>query len=242
MLSRTRRQLLLVILGGLSTSCAEEPGPPDLVLAVDQRDCRPGDSCSFAFDTLYVGEELAHAFVLSNRGEAPAIIEHAELSGSTSFELTQSFDGVIDALGSVPIVVTFAPTEIAEHVSQLVISASDPPAELRLDLLSAGVFPEGDVGTSGCNFGSVPVGTTATGCTIYIRNSTPVELEFTGMAVPPPFAVAQALIMPTFVDPGAMIAISLSVTPTAPGLLDASVTLVFGTDLVILTGVSVNGT
>lgn len=241
MSSVTLPQVLLVVSAGLAASCAEEPGAPDLVLSVDQRDCRPDDSCSFEFDDLYVGEELAHAFVLENRGDLPINVEGAELTGTASYELTQSFSGVLEAQESVPIVVTFAPSGYAEQDSQLVITAGEPPADLRLDLLSAALFPEGDFGTDGCDFASVPVGTTATGCTVYISNSTPSEFELTGFEVDAPFAVAQALAIPVFVPPGAMIAISLSVTPTAPGLVTASLTLTFGTTMVV-TAVSVNGT
>ena len=100
---------------------------------------------------------------------------------------------------------------------------------------------QGDVGTDGCNFPSVPVGTTATGCTVYISNSTPVELELTGVALDAPFAVAQAMVIPAFVPPGSMITIALSVTPTAPGPVNASLTLTFGTTMVV-TALSVNGT
>ena len=226
---------------GLSASCTEEPGSPDLVLSVDQRDCRPGDPCAFEFDDLYVGDELAHAFVLANRGDLPVNIEGAELTSTASYELTQSFSGVMNAQEAAPIVVTFAPTGYAQQDSQLVVTGGDPPAELRLDLRSAALFPEGDVGTDGCNFPSVPVGTTATGCTVYISNSTPVELELTGVALDAPFAVAQAMVIPAFVPPGSMITIALSVTPTAPGMVISSLTLTFGTTLVV-TAVSVNGT
>ena len=235
------RQVILVVSAGLGASCAEEPGAPDLVLSVDQRDCRPGDACSYEFDDLYVGEELAHAFVLENRGDLPVSVEGVEFTSTASYELTQSFSGVMAGQESAPIVVTFAPNGYAEQDSQLVITAGDPPANLRLDLLSAALFPQGDIGTDGCNFASVPVGTTATGCTVYISNSTPVELELTGVGLDPPFAVAQAMVIPAFVPPGSMITIALSVTPTVLGMATASLTLRFGTAIVV-TGLSVNGT
>ena len=235
------RQVLLVVSVWLAGSCAEAPSSPDLVLSVDQRDCRPGDACSFEFDDLYVGEELAHAFVLENRGDLPITVESVGLTNTASYRLTQSFSGVMEPQASAPVVVTFAPSGYAEQDSQLVITAGVPPADLRLDLLSAALFPEGDVGTDGCDFASVPVGTTATGCTVYISNSTPAELELTGFGVDAPFAVAQALALPAFVPPGTMIAISLSVTPTAPGPVNASLTLTFGTTMVV-TALSVNGT
>lgn len=241
MSSVTLRQVLLVVSAGLAASCAEEPGSLDLVLSVDQRDCRPGDSCSFEFDDLYVGDELAHAFVLENRGDFAVTVEGAELTSTASYELTQSFSGVMEAHESAPIVVTFAPIGYAEQHSQLVITAGDPPADFRLDLLSAALFPEGDVGTDGCDFASVPVGTTATGCTVYISNSAPVELELTGVGLDPPFAVAQAMVIPAFVPPSSMITIALSVTPTVPGMVTASLTLRFGTTIVV-TYLSVNGT
>jgi hypothetical protein len=222
------RELQIALVVGICGGCAEGPVGPDLILEVDDQDCRPEAACSYSFEAISIGDRTAHAFLLTNHGDTAATVDAVEISGDPSFSLTQSPDGTIEPQSTEPIVVFLSPNTAAELNGTLLISAVDPPARIELALRAIAESADPEITTEGCDFGDVPIGTTAAGCTVTVRNSTAREVEITGVSVPEPFASSATIIIPAFIDPSEQLSIPISVTPTALGRVDATFSVSFG--------------
>jgi hypothetical protein len=226
-------------------ACAESaPTPADLILELPDDECSIGQpGCMYSFGAVSVGQSTSRAFLLWNLGLQPATIARLQLTGDPAFSLQQGLDGRLPGADARPIVIAFEPFGVMPFEAELSIASDVPEGQITVRLAGHGLLPEQDFSANGCDFGEVPVGTTATGCFVYIGNSTARGVAVFSVRANAPFSpqIDGVGPFPVEIPPGQTVAFPISATPTALGTITGAITIDL-VDSTITQPASVTGT
>jgi hypothetical protein len=202
--------------------------PPDLLLELPDGDCSIGEpDCTYSFGAVPVGETSASAFLLWNHGSQTATVQSLELAGDPAFSLQQGDEGSLLGGDAAPVVVDFEALGVFRVEAELTITSEPPAGQISVRLTGTGLLPEEDFFADGCDFGEVQVGTTATGCLIYISNSTTRGVVVASVDTTAPFSPHLDGVgpLPIEIQPAQIVAFPVDASPTAVGPIEGIITI-----------------
>lgn len=232
----------------LSAACASPvPSAADVVIELPDGDCRAGDTCGVDLGATEVRSTRADAFLVTNLGDTPAAIVNVTLVGDPAVRIEQPPAPELGPGRSTPVVLSWtarSPTTVTATLSVLWSEAGGPQRLIDVELSASGTSIVPVVAPAECDFGDVPVGSTSAPCTITIENHGGGDLAITGVELgDDAFAPAGFVAIPTFVPPGAGLALPIVATPDQPGVAQGVFGLVVDDSAVYLgpTTLRVNG-
>jgi hypothetical protein len=181
--------------------------------------------CSFSFGLVDVGTSRRFTFVLRNPGDAVLTISALTIQGVDEFTLEAPRPTSVEAGADAFVTVVYAPRVDGDPAALVTIESDaanvDPAEDVVITIIGSGNAPIGPIAAvspAACAFGDVVVGDDA-GCAVSLRNDGDRDLvleasSFSGDAV---FVVDGVLTLPTRLTAGAVLPVTLSAAPVAPG-------------------------
>jgi hypothetical protein len=174
------------------------------------------------FDPLAPGELVEQRFTVTNRGEAPLVLDPLLIAGSGAFQADlPSSQTVLDFEESIEVSVRFSP-ENAEDIGSIYVNSNDEGnPSVIVPLEGTGLYPEVRLTPDPYDFGGVPEGCTATSL-FQVSNVglSPLTVE-SAVAVGAGFDATALVELPAVLAPGESMDLSGSFAP--PGEASAQV-------------------
>src|SRR5579871_259964 len=180
---------------------------------------------SLGFGSVLVGSQASKAVTLTNNQSVALTGINITIIGSAAFTQVNTCGASLPALGSCTITVTFTPTVGGPQTGTVNISDSASNSPQTVALTGSGTLPV-SLSPASLGFGNVAVGTTSPGKNITVTNHERVTVTFSNVQITgtnaSDFAQTNTC---TSVAPGTTCTVTVTFTPSAKGVRQATLTL-----------------